>query len=219
MTGFKPHVIRFYENEFQLKIPRKENNRRFFTYKEIEELKYIKKLQEKGFTNKQIRQVLKSPKIIVEPAEKTAMPIVKTDNTPIINEQNSKNGIDNDLINYLKEKLIESISTLDYKEEISELSRKIDNLKSELDKQSKSVLLSENADLRMKMKEKSYEVAELKAKLKRETKKQYLKNCFLTAKNVINTFQSYKDIKSLWFFYVLEVYQNETKGVISITSL
>ncbi|MCD5413820.1 MAG: MerR family transcriptional regulator [Clostridiales bacterium] len=25
ITGFKPHVIRFYENEFQLEIPRKEN--------------------------------------------------------------------------------------------------------------------------------------------------------------------------------------------------
>lgn len=60
----------------------------------------------------------------------------------------------NDVINYLKEKLIESISTLDYKEEINELSRKIDDLKLELNKQSKSVLLSENAELRIKMKEK-----------------------------------------------------------------
>ncbi|PHS36584.1 MAG: MerR family transcriptional regulator [Alkaliphilus sp.] len=171
MTGFKPHVIRFYENEFQLEIPRKENNRRFFTYKEIEELKYIKKLQEKGFTNKQIRQVLKSPKIMVDPADKTTMSLVKTKNTLVVNEESTKKDIDNDVINYLKEKLLESISALDYREEINELSKKIDDLKSELNKQSKSILLSENAELRMKMKEKSYEVAELKAKLKRETKK------------------------------------------------
>lgn len=129
ITGFKPHVIRFYENEFQLEIPRKENNRRFFTYKEIEELKYIKKLQEKSFTNKQIRQILKSPKIAVDPINKTALSLVKTQNTPITSEQNINEISTADVLNCFKDKLLESIKTLDYKEEINELSEKIDELK------------------------------------------------------------------------------------------
>ena len=63
IVGFKPHVIRYYEKEFELDIPRTESNRRVFSYKELEEFRYIKTLKNKGLTNKQIKQILKSPEI------------------------------------------------------------------------------------------------------------------------------------------------------------
>src|SRR5690554_1069714 len=65
LVGYKPHVIRFYEKEFNLVIPRNKSGHRYFSYKEVETLQYIKQLQEKGLSNNQIKLILKSPEIIV----------------------------------------------------------------------------------------------------------------------------------------------------------
>ncbi len=43
-----PHVLRYYEKEFELEIPRNESNHRSYTYREIELFQHIKSLQDKG---------------------------------------------------------------------------------------------------------------------------------------------------------------------------
>ncbi len=189
ITGFKPHVIRFYENEFQLKIPRNEGNRRYFTFKELEELQYIKKMQDKGLTNPQIRQVLKSPKIIIEAKNKNEVAAVSSNNKMTV----KKDEITTELwvreaIEYLKMEVLESVKDLNYREEIEKLSSKVDELRLELNNQEKDVLICENAKLKMKIKEKSYEVAELKDKLKREE---------ATKKTIFSRFPFFRKQKNL----------------------
>jgi len=43
-TGYPAHVLRYYEKEFDMQIPRNEANHRYYTYSEIEILNYIKEL-------------------------------------------------------------------------------------------------------------------------------------------------------------------------------
>ena len=35
IIGYAPHVLRYYEKEFEIDIPRNNSNHRYFTYKEI----------------------------------------------------------------------------------------------------------------------------------------------------------------------------------------
>ncbi|GFR35572.1 helix-turn-helix domain-containing protein [Thermobrachium celere] len=59
ITGYKDSVIRYYEKEFNLNIQRDEKGRRIFTEEDINTLNYIKSLQEKGYTNGQIKKNIK----------------------------------------------------------------------------------------------------------------------------------------------------------------
>lgn len=61
ILGYKPHVIRYYEKEFDLKIPRTKSNHRYFTENELHTFKQIKELQERGYNNTQIKVIMKSP--------------------------------------------------------------------------------------------------------------------------------------------------------------
>lgn len=171
IIGYKPHVIRYYEKEFQLDIPRNENNRRFFTYKELEKFRYIKTLKSKGLTNKQIKQILKSPEIIVDEdyninaLQEMAVSAVDCENlVPLSGYSNE------DFYNILKE-LFENIQNIDYKGYFEDLNFKIDELQNQIVNQERDVLVCENVKLKMNMKEKSYEIAELKEKLRREKSK------------------------------------------------
>ncbi len=171
IIGYKPHVIRYYEKEFQLDIPRNENNRRFFTYKELEQFRYIKTLKSKGLTNKQIKQILKSPEIIVDEdyninaLQEMAVSAVDCENlVPLSGYSNE------DFYNILKE-LFENIQNIDYKGYFEDLNFKIDELQNQIVNQERDVLVCENVKLKMNMKEKSYEIAELKEKLRREKSK------------------------------------------------
>lgn len=171
ITGFKPHVIRFYEKEFQLNIPRNESNRRIFTYQELEKLQYIKSLKEKGLTNRQIKQVLESPEIIINAVDDsfctneiatTSLSVESSSNITEIENCNDEN---------ILKQLVTLIHRIDYRKEFEELQYKIDELHNQMINQEKDILICENAKLKMKLKEKSYEVAELKEKLKREQNK------------------------------------------------
>jgi DNA-binding transcriptional MerR regulator len=51
ILGVKPHVIRYWEQEFQLKPQRKEGSHRRYTVEEIKRLEWIKSLlYEQGYT-------------------------------------------------------------------------------------------------------------------------------------------------------------------------
>lgn len=167
LTGYPPHVLRYYEKEFELQIPRNEANHRFYTYTEIETFQYIKSLQEKGFSNKQIKLILQSPEIIVNANEETALTSISPSanvNTLELAKEISLN---------LQEVFIDELHKIlnnnaDHNEKlISELTDEIIALRKELASKERDVLICENAKLKMKLKEKSYEVAGLREKLKR----------------------------------------------------
>lgn len=166
ITGYPAHVIRYYEKEFELEIPRSNANHRYFTYKELEIYNYIKALQEKGFTNKQIKLIMSSPEILVSNGETAVTTLAKkeTDIAPNTNEIYSlfKELITEELKPSLLEKADMSLSI------INELRDEIAQLRNELNSNERDVLICENIKLKMRVKEKSYEVVELKDKLKRE---------------------------------------------------
>lgn len=171
IVGFKPHVIRFYEKEFKLAIPREENNRRYFTDKEVNQLLYIKHLKNQGINNNEIKNIFKDKNNLDNNSIATITSLKRGKNTP-----NKK--INNDLA-HLRNDILNILETYNYKDEISNLKDKIEELKDQLnvkeddqvDNKEKDILLCENAKLKMKVKEKSYEIAELKDKLKREENK------------------------------------------------
>lgn len=156
ITGYKPHVIRFYEREFNLNIPRNKSNHRYFTYKEIEILKYIKQLQEKGLTNNQIKLILNSPEVIVEEDNQTKEIAVSQSAT------SSPGHMEIQLQEYFA-RLRDEIKT-----DIQQLSENVKELSQEIRAKDKDVLLCENAKLKMELKKKAYEVVELKEQLRRE---------------------------------------------------
>ncbi len=183
LTSYPPHVLRYYEKEFELEIPRNQSNHRYYTYLEIEIFQYIKSLQNKGFSNKQIKLIIKSPELLVDSNEETAL----TNITPRENinslelakeiSLNLQEGFFDDLIKRLDSNSECSIQMIEkLKDEITEL-------RNELSSKERDVLICENAKLKMKVKEKSYETAELKDKIKRlENNKGLLQRIFKTNK-------------------------------------
>ncbi|MCF6463257.1 MerR family transcriptional regulator [Clostridium sp. Cult1] len=179
LTGYPPHVLRYYEKEFELEIPRNESNHRFYTYTEIELFQYIKSLQEKGFSNKQIKLILKSPEMLVTTNEEAALTNVSQEESISSIELAKEISINlqeiffDDLI-----KILENNS--EYNEKIiKELMDEIIALRNELSSKERDVLICENAKLKMKVKEKSYEVAALKEKIKRmENNKGFFQRLF-----------------------------------------
>jgi DNA-binding transcriptional MerR regulator len=156
ITGYKAHVIRFYEKEFGLKIPRNKSGHRYFTYAEIETLQYIKQLQEKGLTNSQIKVILKTPEVMMEGND---------DNREIAvaGTQSLKGDYSQQMLKELMQKLGEQLS-----EGLSSVTENLKELTDEIRARDKDVLLCENAKLRMDNKRKAYEVAELKEQLRKE---------------------------------------------------
>lgn len=167
LTGYENHVLRYYEKEFDLDIPRNNANHRYYTYKEIESFNYIKSLQEKGFTNKQIKLIINSPEVLInEQQEETAVSSLATNEVDVTTINEIASSLTDIVVSEMRTKLSEkednSIKA------IHELKREIGEVKQEIRSKERDILITENAKLKMKVKEKSYELAELKEKLKRE---------------------------------------------------
>ncbi|SHH47594.1 MerR HTH family regulatory protein [Caloranaerobacter azorensis DSM 13643] len=167
ITGYPQHILRFYEKEFKLNIPRTKSNRRYYTYKEIEKINYIKELQNKGFTNKQIKIILNSPEeVISDSYNESAITLATSQSNDISSVKNFIAEFQNNLLEIIQETLKQN--NINNIEILKELKMEIEQLKHEIKNKEHDVLICENAKLKMKLKEKSYEVAELKEKLKRE---------------------------------------------------
>lgn len=172
ITGYPNHVLRYYEKEFKLDIPRNEANHRYYTFKEIETINYIKALQEKGFTNKQINLIMNSPEMLINNNE-TAVTSLTSKKKEI---RNISKDISNEIYialekiinNSIKPKLIDN-SEKNF-QAINDLKNEIIELRNEINSKERDVLICENAKLKMKIKEKTYEIVELKEKLKKEQK-------------------------------------------------
>lgn len=168
IIGYPPHVLRYYEKEFEIEIPRNESNHRYYTYKEVELFQFVKELQEKGFNNKQIKTIIESPEELTDEQEELAMTtftaVEKVDTSVLANEISSNlyEKIHDDLKPFLNIKY-------DGNEKlILELKDELVALKKEISSKERDVLICENAKLKMKVKEKSYEVAELKGQIKKK---------------------------------------------------
>ncbi len=168
ITGYENHVLRYYEKEFELDIPRNEANHRYYTYNEIENLNYIKSLQEKGFTNKQIKLIINSPEVLIDEQENEIAVSSYCNNNELANNtiQQLSDHIRNIIINELQP-ILNKNENKNIKL-INEIKNELDEVKNEIKNKDKDILICENAKLKMKIKEKTYEIVELKEKLKRE---------------------------------------------------
>lgn len=171
LTGYAPHVLRYYEKEFEIDIPRNNSNHRYFTYKEVELIQYIKSLQDKGFGNKQIKLIISSPEILMNVQEDTGL--VAGDNNYFDYYQIAKE-ISMTLEEEFFDKLFNCINqgAENNIKVIEELKDEVILLRNELNSKERDVLICENAKLKMKVKEKTFENIELKEKLKKSQQSQ-----------------------------------------------
>lgn len=167
ITGFAPHVLRYYEKEFELEIPRKDSNHRYYTYKEVELYLYIKDLKDKEFSNKQIKMILNSPQTIYS-NEDTDLAIMNN-GTDLVNTDDIALQISSVIENRFFEKLSEYLekNQHDTTDLVETLKDEIIGLRQEINSKEHDVLICENAKLRMKVKEKVYENVKLKDEIAR----------------------------------------------------
>ena len=84
MAGVETHVLRYWEEELDLTIPRNEMGHRYYTSENIQEFKRIKELKEKGYQLKAIRTILHNGEAAETPNEKNVHPI---HNDPLPSQQ------------------------------------------------------------------------------------------------------------------------------------
>lgn len=166
ITGYAPHVLRYYEKEFEIEIPRNNSNHRYFTYKEVELIQYIKSLQDKGFGNKQIKMIISSPEIMLSNHEETNLANMDSDSyfdTYQIAKEISM-VLEEDFFDRLSNSINEG--TANNIKVIEELKTEIMMLRNEINSKDRDVLICENAKLKMKIKEKTLNNIELQNKIK-----------------------------------------------------
>lgn len=181
LTGYAPHVLRYYEKEFEIDVPRKDSNHRYYTYKEIELIQYIKALQQKGFSNKQIKLIIASPELVVGQQDETSLDLINNNSLSI-------NTVDiaNEITKAIEESFFERLGNYinsgnkDNQALIEELREEIISLRHEINSTERDVLICENAKLKMKVKEKTFEILELKQKIQNmeEENRGFLKRLF-----------------------------------------
>lgn len=171
LTGYAPHVLRYYEKEFEIEIPRTDSNHRYYTIKEIELIQYIKFLQEKGFSNKQIKLIIQSPEIAIANQNDTSIEVVH-------NELDMNNNLDTSSIaleisRSLEELFFSRLNDILMKSNedsiviINELKDEVLALRQEINSRERDVIICENARLKMRLKEKAVEIMELRERLKK----------------------------------------------------
>lgn len=182
LTGYAPHVLRFYEKEFDIQVPRNDSNHRYYTYKEVELIQYIKNLQEKGFTNKQIKLIIQSPEIMMATPENQSSNLVATtsDTSYLDTYQIAKEismVLEEDFFERLSAHIVEGSERneqliLDLKEEIKKL-------RIELNSMERDVLLCENARIKMEMQDLQNKNNELTNQLEKlQSSKGFFKKIF-----------------------------------------
>jgi DNA-binding transcriptional MerR regulator len=162
-TGYKSSVIRYYEKEFKLNILRDTNGRRVFSQRDIDKLLFIKKLQNEGYTNGQIKRIMNERDIFATKEVAASIDIASIG----LNDISKQPPLDRDVIKFIEEKF-------------QEINSNINELNQNVTSKERDIIISENLKLKMEIKQKSYEVIELKEKLKYEKEKStgFLKRFF-----------------------------------------
>lgn len=184
LTGYAPHVLRYYEKEFQIEVPRNDSNHRYYTVKEIELIQYIKMLQDKGFNNKQIKLIINSEELMVSNPNSTSLDLPSSKDD--VNNLDT-HAIALEISNSLEENFFDKIEEIienakfDNQNLVEDLKYEIVLLRNELNSKERDILICENAKLKMRLKEKTYENIELKEKLNKYENKNgnFLKRLFV----------------------------------------
>lgn len=85
MAGVESHVLRYWEDELDLTIPRNEMGHRYYTRENIQEFQRIKELKEQGYQLKAIRMILHNGGEVPPPQPVTT--VAGNPPTPAIQEQ------------------------------------------------------------------------------------------------------------------------------------
>lgn len=153
-TGYKSSVVRYYEKEFKLNIQRDTNGRRVFTKKDLDKLLFIRKLQNEGYTNGQIKKVINEGDLFASKEIAASIDIASNE----FNNAKNQTSLDINVIKFIEEKL-------------QEINSNINELNQNVTSKERDIILSENLKLKMEIKQKSYELIELKEKLRYEKEK------------------------------------------------
>lgn len=159
LTGYAPHVLRYYEKEFEIDVPRTDSNHRYYTIKEIELIQYIKMLQDKGFSNKQIKLIITSPELVVSNPNDSSL--------AVLSNELDTSGLAMEISKSLEEIFFIRLNDIITKSNqdsigiIQELKDEIISLRQEINSKERDVLICENAKLRLKLEEKTFENLEM----------------------------------------------------------
>ncbi|MGI6706860.1 MAG: MerR family transcriptional regulator [Clostridia bacterium] len=176
ITGYKPHVIRFYEKEFGLRFPRNKANHRYFTNVEIDQLNTIKRLQEKGYSNTQIKLILSNPDLISKSIED--MGDVAVTHVSSYMSNNQMKHFDEQM-DHMKKEIIEEIRNQfefhqqPYRMALTGLAEEVKELAETIKAKGQMIppddaILSENVKLKTQIRQKTYEILDLKEQLRKE---------------------------------------------------
>ncbi len=89
LVEVESHVLRYWEEELELPIARNEMGHRYYTEDDIQLLKHIKKLKERGYQLKAIKMDISENGELIPP-EETLPPAVKREKTEVINSNAEK---------------------------------------------------------------------------------------------------------------------------------
>lgn len=153
-TGYKSSVVRYYEKEFKLNIQRDTNGRRVFAKRDLDKLLFIKKLQNEGYTNGQIKKIINDGDIFTNKEIAASMDIASNG----FNNAKDQPSLDITVIKFIEDKL-------------QEINSNINELNQNVTSKERDIILSENLKLKMEIKQKAYELIELKEKLRYEKEK------------------------------------------------
>jgi len=147
ILGCNKSLLRYYEEQFEIEVPRSKSNRRYYTVTELEKFRYILKLKDSGLSNPEIKSVLDSERV-----NRTEYEFLATDR-----QEESFTPPKSDEL----KALYDIIAGL--RDEINELK----NMGAVLEK---SELIEENKALKQKLKEKTYELVSLRENTKPKKK-------------------------------------------------
>ena len=78
LVNVESHVLRYWEEELELDIPRNELGHRYYTQENIREFQQIKELKEKGYQLKAIKMIIHNGNVEQKIPELTGVPDAKT---------------------------------------------------------------------------------------------------------------------------------------------
>ena len=91
LVEVESHVLRYWEEELELPIARNEMGHRYYTEDDIQLLKHIKKLKERGYQLKAIKMDISENGDLIPPEEsQTLAPAVKREKAEVLNSNAEK---------------------------------------------------------------------------------------------------------------------------------
>jgi DNA-binding transcriptional MerR regulator len=84
IAGVESHVLRYWEDELELDIPRNEMGHRYYTKENIQQFQRIKELKEQGYQLKSIRMILHNNGVDPQTVTKEEPPAAAKEERPVV---------------------------------------------------------------------------------------------------------------------------------------